>query len=224
VTRIALLRAATTIALICLGLTGHALIGEPQTRRDIAAAILRENQDEIVRGASEFSQSPRVLASVVFAERSLNIRPAKTMTEVLLARCGYNASLGVAQVKVRTARWIETHLHELSSVRAPSSTVRRRLSRSRLREELIQRLDQPSTNLLYAAAYLALISQVWGEVLDAPDLRSVRVGIVATLYSVGLERPDGSLRVPHADPAMNAFGETAQAFYDGTMLRDEFPK
>jgi hypothetical protein len=205
-------------------LTGLLLTSAPQVfgqsppHADLAEAILRENAEGIIAAARALDQAPRVLAAVIFAERSLNVRPAQSMEESLLARCGYNASLGVAQVKMQTADWIERHLAEVS----PSAEVAERLAPHLTRSQLIQRLMTPDTNVLYAAAFVALIVKMWAPVLSEPALRRARVGIIATLYSLGLELPDGSLRAPHPDPRMNHFGETAQAFYNGSILREEF--
>lgn len=195
-----------------------------QGHSDVGETILRAYRAEIARAAIDFHQSPRVLASVIFAERSLNVRPAKSMAEGLAARLGYNASLGVAQVKVRTAYYVERHLGELSGDLAPCEEARQKLLVCSASGERIERLEQPFTNLLYAAAYVALISNTWAEVLNAVELQDSRVGIIATLYSLGLELPDGSPRVPHPNPKMNGFGETAQRFYDRSILLDEFPR
>jgi hypothetical protein len=209
---------------ICVWLAGPALFCHAQSHVDIAEAILRENRQNIVMAAREFGQPPRLLASIIFAERSTNLRVGKSMAEDLAARVGYNSSIGVAQVKVETARWIEKHLGDLSRILSLSAETSRSLAPSRTRGELIQRLMEPSTNLLYAAAYIALITESWTDVLRTPSLQDSRVGIIATLYSLGLELPDGSLRSPHPNPTMNHFGEVAQAFYDGSILREEFPK
>jgi hypothetical protein len=203
---------------------GTAWVCKAQGHADVAQSILDEHRESIVRAAREFHQEPRILASVIFAERALNVRPAKSLAEGLAAKIGYNASLGVAQIKVQTATWIEKHLGDLCGAFSPSDETKERLAPSMMRGALIDRLEEPFTNLLYAAAYLALITKMWAEILNAPELQGSRVGIIATLYSLGLQLPDGSLRAPHRHPRMNHFGEVAQTFYDGFILQEVFPK
>jgi hypothetical protein len=197
---------------------------QAQNHADIAKAILRVNREGIFAAAREFRQPPRVLASIVFTERSLNFRAVRSLEEDLAARCGYDSSLGVAQVKVRTAYWIESHLSELSDTLSLSPVTMQSLARSRTRGALIDRLEKPDINLLYGAAYVAFITYLWADVLRMPSVRDIHVGIIATLYSLGLVLPDGSLRSPHPNPMMNHFGEVAQAWHDGPDLQEEFPK
>ncbi len=61
-----------TFAIVWVG--GPASCGAPQSH-PIAETILRENTHVIVRAALEFHQSPRLLAGIIFAKRSLNVRP-----------------------------------------------------------------------------------------------------------------------------------------------------
>lgn len=207
--------------LFCAWLALPGVGGNAQTEQAVDA--LREFRGEIAGAALAFHQDPRALASIVFAERSSNVRFGEAMAETLAARCGYNCSLGVAQLKVQTARWIEQRMMDDAFGTSVSEATKRALAPSRTRSELIDRLERPSTNLMYAAAYVALIAALWDDVLDDSTVKNVRVGVIATLYSLGLVRADGSLRTPHADPAMNRFGELAQSFYDGALLREEFP-
>jgi len=189
---------------------------------DLAVALLREHRGEISLAALEFGQPPRLLASVIFAERSSNVRSGKTFAEEVTAHCGFDSSLGIAQVKVSTAHWIEEHLRDLDFYGVVNDATMLRMGGGSRRGGLIARLNEPSTNLLYAAAYVALIRQAWAPVLQMQEMASRRAGLIATLYSLGLVRSDGSLRLPHPNPELNRFGEIAQGFYDGLLLREEF--
>ncbi|MDE3057973.1 MAG: hypothetical protein KGJ59_08450 [Bacteroidota bacterium] len=131
-------------------------------------------------------------------------------------------SVGFAQIKVTTAFWIEKEIHNPQSLYYLGSDVERRFPRSTSRSELIHRLLNDSTNILYCCAYLAMIQQRW-EKAGAFLSEQNKTGIIATLYSLGVIRFDGTERTPHPNPQMNHFGETAQRFYDGFVLRGEFP-
>ena len=168
---------ASGFAFACLSVS--TLFCQTSPHADAAEAILHDDSVLITAASGLVGVPPRVLASVVFAERSLNSRPAQALEEDVLARCGYNASLGLAQVKMRTASWIEAHLGEID----PSEEVARKLAPHVGRGELIDRLQAPETNLLYAAVYVALIVRRWAPVLDSQEVRACRTGIIATLYS-----------------------------------------
>jgi hypothetical protein len=186
-------------------------------------ATLQEHHSAITRAAGDFSVSPRLLAAVMFAEHSLNRKPGKSLAETFLAKCGYDSSIGIAQIRVSTAEWIERQVHDRTSPFALDATADARLPFSQTRGDLIQILEEPSGNLSYAAAYIAIIQKAWSAVLATPAIAPRRAGIIATLYSLGLRRPDGSIRGPHQDANTNTLGDVAQAFFDGDALRAEFP-
>lgn len=193
------------------------LWGSPET-------LLKEHRGEILEASRAFGISPRLLASVVYAERSSNIRPGEDVVDVVLARTGYNSSVGLAQVKVETAFWITEQLSDPKSLFYLSPEEAQILSPPKGRQELIDQLAGPRKNLLYAAAYLAIIGRHWTSVIQSTQTTSDRVALIATLYSLGLERADGSIRNPHTDAKPNRFGEIAREFYDSFLLREDFPQ
>jgi hypothetical protein len=67
-----------------------------------------------------------------------------------------------------------------------------------------------------------MIEVHWRSILADVSFPDRAAGIIATLYSLGLARSDGSLRQPHAQAAMNRFGKAAQAFFDSFELVKEF--
>jgi hypothetical protein len=192
-----------------------------QPGSDRAELLLKQHRQEILRAAEAFGISPRLLASIIYAEQMLNVKPGETILEEVFAQTGYNSSLGIAQIKVNTAEWIEIQMHD------PESDFHLEgkehlLPQSAGRSELLSRLTDAKQNLLYASAYVRMIEDLWGETLAAPWLQRQRVGVVATLYSLGLVRPDGSTRKPHPNPGMNELGSVAQEFYDSFRLAGVF--
>lgn len=189
---------------------------------DRAAQVLVEHQKELIEAATTFGISPRLLASIVYAEHSLNVKPGEDILDKVLALSGYNASIGVAQIKVETARWTLMQLENPSSVFHDERAASK--SRTNLSDDLAADLTMPRTNLMFAAAYVAMIVKLWHSILTDVSFQNRAVGVVATLYSLGLARADGSLRQPHPRAAMNRFGEAAQGFYDSFELLDEYSR
>ncbi len=185
-------------------------------------SMLKEHHGEIEEAARAFVISPRVLASVVYAERSLNVRPGEDIVDVVLARTGHNSSLRLAQVKVETALWISEQLHDPASQFYLGPRAGQVIPPARDWQELIDRLTDDRGNLLYAAAYIAMIQKSWASVLETTVSGSHQAGILATLYSLGLQGSDGSIRTPHQGARANHFGEIAREFYDSFILREEF--
>ncbi|MDE3057287.1 MAG: hypothetical protein KGJ59_04950 [Bacteroidota bacterium] len=205
---------------------GVTIAGEKKEARVINEIV--EHYELINNAAHTIGISPRLAASVVFTERFLNYNWEDALLDGLFAQSGYNSSVGFAQIKVTTAFWIEKEAHDTQSLYYLGSETARRIPRSTSRSELIHRLLNDSINILYCCAYIAMIEQRWE---NAPTGFSTgaflsdqnKTGIIATLYSLGVIQSDGNERMPHPNPQMNHFGETAQRFYDGFVLRAEFP-
>jgi hypothetical protein len=182
--------------------------------------VLIEHKNDIIEASRSFGISPRLLASIVYAEQSLNVKPGEAVLDKVLALSGYNASIGIAQIKVETAHWTLAQLANPASVfydERSATNLRRNLS-----DHFEGDISAPKTNLLFAAAYVAMIEKQWCSLLRDVSFQNKAVGIVATLYSLGLARADGSLRQPHSRAAMNRFGEVAQSFFDSFDMRESF--
>ena len=116
---------------------------------------------------------------------------------------GISTSLGVAQVRMDTARNMEQA--GLMPVPAPSVVhdhsgfghfYSQRLGR-------IQVLQNPRTNIMYAAAYLRYQTNRWKN--DFPQI-SHRPDILATVYN--------RKNYPHENPGSNPFGRFVAANYN----------
>ena len=165
--------------------------------------------------------SPRIVASVIYAERLLNYNWDDAILDDVLAKSGYNSSIGFGQVKLNTAFWIEEELHNPAGKYYLGKEIASQFKRSSSRNELAEKLIKDSSNIYYAAAYIAMIKQSWKSVYLF-RLEN-EAGILATLYSLGINVANGTERLPHPNPKMNDFGRTAQDFFDSFELRKEFP-
>lgn len=185
--------------------------------------VLREmakHKELICNAAHSFGIEPRIIASVIYAERFLNYNWEDDLFDVLFAETGYNSSIGFAQIKVATAFWIEQELNNFHGFYFLTVNIKQFFSRSKSKKELIERLVNDSTNIYYCAAYLSMIKHRWEKIFLFQS--NNEAGILATLYSLGIIKFDGAERVPHANPQMNFLGEIAQKFYSGFLLRDIF--
>ena len=129
--------------------------------------------------------------------------------DVVFAKSGYNASAGVAQIKVQTAEWIERQLKDEASPFALPGKLLELTKDSNKEEAIVDRLANPATTLRYAAAYVAMILKARDPLFKELHSDEAIVSLVATLYSLGLTRPDGSLRLPHPNARPNSFGIVA---------------
>ncbi len=200
------------------------LIDAGYSQEDSVPEYLTRNVQFITDAARSFSVSPRLLASIVYVEQTENVKPGEKLLDVIFAYSGYNSSVGIAQIKVNTAEWLSEQIHSPASPFHFEENARLLIPPACNREELVRRLSSDSTNLLYAAAYLGLIEGLWREVLNCPGRQQVWAGIIATLYSLGIVRSDGSIRLPHSRARLNEFGRKAQEFFDSFVLREEFPE
>jgi len=174
----------------------------------------------IIQSSQHFGISSRVVASVIYAERFLNYNWEDDLLDELFAETGYNSSIGFGQIKPNTAFFIEQELHNPQSKYFLGNNIQTIIQRSKSKKEIIGKLVNDTTNIYYCSAYLAMIKQRWSKVfLFQPQNET---GILATLYSLGIVRFDGTERIPHENPQINPFGRTAQNFFDSFKLRDEF--
>jgi hypothetical protein len=171
---------------------------------DTTMSKIKDNFYLIKNGANKLDINPKHLAAIIYTERTLNYDWKDEFFDLLYVKLGQNGSLGFCQVKLKTALFIELQLHDSTSDFYPDKKYIGILEVSKKPSELIDKLLNDSTNILYAAAYLKIIMTRWGKdqvfLDDRPD-------ILGTIYSLGLFGKDGSERKPHLDPQPNAFGK-----------------
>lgn len=191
--------------------------------QDKQTRVLKElisHKDIIVQAANTFNISPRVVASIIYAERFLNYNWEDDLLDELFAETGYNSSIGFGQMKPNTAFWIEQELHNSIGKYFLGKDIQTATQRSKSKREIIKKLVNDTTNIYYCSAYLAMIKHRWSKTF----LFQVEneTGILGTLYSLGIINFNGEERVPHDNPQMNHFGKAAQEFFDSFKLRAEF--
>lgn len=192
----------------------------PQTKEERVLNELVAFKNIITQAAGSMNLAPRVVASVIYAERYLNYNWEDDLLDELFAESGYNSSIGFGQIKPTTAFFVEQELYNSQSkyyLGGKSQTI---IQRSKSKKNIIEKLMNDTTNIYYCAAFLAMIKQRWSKTIHFRYENET--GIVATLYSLGVIRFDGTERKPHTNPQINIFGKTAQEFFDSFKLRQAF--
>ena len=156
----------------------------------------------ISTAAKSFHIKPRILATIIFTERYLNYTFVDKELDFLLLDFGINASVGFAQVKPKTAKWIEKQLHNPNEKGYLGKDCSLKLPISRRESQLNTKLRSDSLNIMYAAAYIAIFIKMWEKV--GKNI-SNNIAVLATLYSHGYINPE-KLKV-------NSFGKNAYKFY-----------
>ncbi len=142
----------------------------------------------------------------------MNVKLGENVIDYIFAKSGYNSSMGIAQVKISTAIWIEKQIHNPKSQFYLKEEVEKKIALSSEWDEVIRKLEDPKTNIIYAACYIAMINKLWNPVFEFSALNGIKVGIIASIYSLGILDYNGEIREPHTDAKMNVFGNTAQEF------------
>ncbi len=171
----------------------------PESKEDALRNIL-DNKSSILYSSKLFDINPVVLSAIIFTERTLNFDWTDQAFDVMIAELGQNSSIGFCQVKLKTAYFIETQLTDSTGSFYCGKKYSRILDVSENPAELINKLENDSLNIQYAAAYLRIIQSYWSKngysIDDKPD-------IIGSLYQLGLfNKP----RLPHFNPVPNEFG------------------
>lgn len=174
---------------------------------DVTLTKLKERQPLIDDAANKFAVNPHYLTAIIYVERILNYDWTDDAWDAPLAKAGKNSSIGFAQVKLKTAYFIERQLHDPAGPFYPGKLYQNLLQVSKSPNELIAKLTNDSLNILYAAAYLRLMQSRWET---AGFSLNQRPDILGTLYSAGLFNNDGTERQPNANPKPNEFGKQVE--------------
>jgi hypothetical protein len=167
-------------------------------------------QRYIDNAAVKFNINPRILAVTIFTERYLNYTIIDKELDFVLLDFGINASVGFAQVKPKTAEWIEKELNTPTEKGYMGKSFSRLLHVSTT-GEIKAKLHSDSLNILYAAAYLAIFIKMWKQY--GTDIHD-NISLLATLYSHGYMDPH------KLKP--NSFGIKAQEFYYSPNILSKF--
>ncbi|KAA3618550.1 MAG: hypothetical protein D8M58_21440 [Calditrichaeota bacterium] len=170
---------------------------------DSTKAKIYQNKSIILEAAHKFDINPVYLASIIYVERSYNFSWTDIALDELIAKRGFNSSVGFCQVKIKTAYWIETQITDSLSSFFPRKKYINSLKLSKSPDELFKKLSNDGLNIYYAAAYLRIMQSFWEKSGYSIDKKP---GILGTLYSIGLFHNNGKPRKPHTNPMANWFG------------------
>ena len=73
----------------------------------LAKRRIRDSAQYIVSAANEYGVNPGILAAVIYAEQVLNVTYTENIEDAAQAFLGANCSVGIAQVRISTAKKIE---------------------------------------------------------------------------------------------------------------------
>lgn len=112
---------------------------------------------------------------------------------------------------MKTAYWIEVQLSDSTSHFYPGKSYSGILPISKSPREIIEKLQNYSLNIHYAAAYVKIIQNYWKKtgfpIINRPD-------ILGTLFSTGVFYRSGEIRKPNANPISNMFGKKTLYAYE----------
>lgn len=179
-------------------------------------------KSEIIKTSAErLDIDPRLLVSIIYAEKRVNVTLVDSFEDVY-AYLGHNSSIGLAQIRVNTAKWIIDTAKDTSSDYFIERQYHRWLPNYKSDGEVIRLLKQDSTNCILAAFHIRQIMRRWERA--GFDISS-RPEIITTIYTYGLvNRDTGEEIIPHRKPKSNFLGEVAKKFYDSNKLSNKFPK
>lgn len=170
-----------------------------------------ERKELILLASEKFDVNSAYLSSVIYTERTENYDWTDEAFDEVIARVGQNSSLGFAQVKMKTAYFIERQLSDSTSKFYCGKEYENVLIVSKTPYQLIKKLQNDSLNILYASAYVRVIQSFWSKsgysIDNSPE-------IIGSLYQLGLFYPDGNIREPHFYPKANEFGEKVKESID----------
>jgi hypothetical protein len=177
---------------------------------DTTLMKIDEQKANIEYAAKMFNVNPDYLKAIIYVERTNNYNWQDEYFDDYLAKKGQNSSIGFCQVKMKTAYWIECQLADISSEFYCGERFSNILPISSSAQNIIDKLNDEQTNLLYAAAYMRIIQSYWGKAGFPID---DRVDIIATIFSYGMfSRETGEPLKPHGEPKANCFGSEAYRF------------
>jgi len=176
--------------------------------KEVGDKVITDNADYIKQAAAEFGVDPAALAATIYAEQRLNVDWKDDYLDGVIGFYGVlDTSIGVSQVKISTAKFLEEQgympkiTRENGGWKTPFGTING--TEQMAREKA---LEDPQTNIRYAAAYLKYFQDTWSSDFPAIDKRA---DILAQLYNLGHEQTS-----PHSAPQPSKFGVYAGGSYE----------
>lgn len=182
---------------------------DPTGKRAKASAdkIIVANKEYIFAAAEKFEIDPVILASIIYAEQCLNVNWVDDLLDGFLGFYGIDTSVGIAQVKISTAKFLEEKGYMPSITAEDGGWSIPGIGFIHGTENMAREkaLENPSINIMYAAAYIRYFQDLWAEAF--PDI-STSTDILAALYNLGHEQTS-----PNENPTPNPFGVFAREQY-----------
>lgn len=177
--------------------------GKVKITKEAAKQKLQPHQKTIFDAAQQFNIDPYLLGAIIIDEIA-QFAPWEPITDPLFGYAfSINASAGVAQVRLETARGLikaryynpdpaNPHLAPEEVGKVP-------------RRDLYEYVKKPKHSILFAAARMRELTDRWKRFVDL----STRPNIVATLYHLSDKK-----KAPHGNPQPNDRGlQIAGEFY-----------
>lgn len=166
---------------------------------------LKEREAIIVKSCKVFDINSRLYASIIYGELKNNLDQLDKLDDIR-AKLGFDPSVGFAQLRVSTAKWIEDNYSDNIVIK-----------KSKNRSKLVENIISDSTNILYTAFYIWLINKKLSEKFaQKPTIR-----MLASYYGKGI---DNDFSNHPATNYYNQIGTTAEEFYYSNDLIDVFPR
>ena len=156
---------------------------------------LQANKDHIFQAAKRFNIDPYLLGAILIDEIARMAPIERLLEPIAIDRVGKNTSIGIAQIKIETARDLIMAGYYNPNVDDPE------LSKDRIidtpKAYIAKYVVDNKHNIFLAAARTRYLIDRWKVAIDI----SSRLEIIATLYSL-----NDSEKKPHADPHPNKRG------------------
>lgn len=188
-----------------------------------AQKVIQDNAQYIYESSEMFGVDPNILAGCIYAEQVRNVDFKDNFDTVLAVEMNFDSSIGVAQVKVSTAKMLQEKGY-MPAIEKPS-LVEDILGISE-NAKIAVLLDDNEINIQYAAAYLKYQIDQWSPIY--PRINE-DIAIQGTLYNLGHEKlMEGlvfktlgtlyagfkDIRIPHSAPESNEFGDYVLESYN----------
>lgn len=148
-----------------------------------AKKIIVNCKTDIIGASVRYGVNPAITAGVIYAEQVLNVNILDDLTD-WLGYYGINTSVGIGQVRIGTAKMLEKKGYVKITKRGKDHYIFNIyvLHPGKKNKDVYNRLMWSSINIVYVAAYLKYMQDVWRKnyekIASSPD-------ILGTLYNTG---------------------------------------
>ncbi len=198
-----------------IDLIGFKKVKISNKKKERAYSLIGKYANTIMKEADYYKVDPCVIAGVIYVEQAKNYNFIDSITDGT-ARLGVNTSVGLGQVRLKTA--IEMEKKGYIQKAKLHSTIKIGIIKRQMWEvpgvgyvigsynaAVTTRLENDKQNIKYVAAYLSYLQNAWKKAY--PKITN-DPGVLATLYNIGVGKP-------HSNPKPSAdFGKLVEEAYD----------